>query len=73
MVPAMSKTDERKARLLGVVVGLVVLVGLGVGLTVLLWPEDEPEPETVEVDDDTGLSEDAQIQLAIEIGYLQQE
>jgi hypothetical protein len=71
MVALVSSPHENKVRWLALGAGLLVLLGIG-GAALAFWPE-EPEPVEAELDADTGMTEDAQIQLAIEIGYLQQE
>lgn len=71
MVALVSSLHENKVRWLALGAGLLVLLGIG-GAAFAFWPED-PEPVEAELDDDTGMTEDAQIELAIEIGYLQQE
>jgi len=63
---------ERRTLILGAAVVLLALGGAAA--YALRTPPDEPVAEDVDVeDDDTGMSDDAQIELAKRIGYIQQD
>lgn len=54
-------------RIIGVVLGVMVLIGGG---AYLLWPEPEPEPPALE-DSDTGMTLFEKEELMRTIGYIQ--